>query len=139
MAAWRGCQSLSQPARLTAPFTQGSLGRSRANELILNLLTREVWQMKSKQILLSLIPILGSIFYSLYLFLQDPKSFIKSALGMVFGMLTFMLIYGGFATICNAISLNLMSYMWLVWLFFYISGVAWNCVFFVAINKAFHN
>ena len=31
--ARRGCQSLSQPARLTAPFTQGSLGRFRASTI----------------------------------------------------------------------------------------------------------
>ena len=31
-------QSLSQPVRLTAPFTQGSLRRSRASETNLNLM-----------------------------------------------------------------------------------------------------
>lgn len=95
--------------------------------------------MKIKQILLSLVPILGSVFFSLYLFLQDAKKLTKSALAMFLGMLTFMLIYGGFAIICNATSLNLMDHIWLVWMFFYVSGVAWNCVFFITINKMFHN
>ena len=95
--------------------------------------------MKSKHILLSLIPILGSAFYSLYLFIKDTGKFKKSALSMLLGMLTFMLIYGGFAIICNTTALNLVDYMWLVWLFFYISGIAWNFMFFITLNKMIHN
>ena len=94
--------------------------------------------MKSKHILLSLIPILGSVFYSFYLFLKDISKFKKSSLGMLLGMLTFMLIYGGFAIICNTTVFNLNDYMWLVGLLFYISGIAWNGVFFITLNKIVH-
>ena len=95
--------------------------------------------MKNKHILLSLIPILSSVVYSFYLFIQDNKKFKKSVLGMLLGMITFMLIYGGFAMICNATALDLVDHIWLVWLFFYVSGVAWNCVFFITVNKMIHN
>ncbi len=95
--------------------------------------------MKSKHIFLSFMPILGSVFYSFHLYIKDIKKFKKSALSMLFGMLTFVIIYGGFAIICNTIALNLADHMWLVWLFFYISGVAWNCMFFITLNKMLHN
>lgn len=92
-------------------------------------------KIESKFILLSLIPIFGCIMYSFHLFLQDSKKYLKSAIGMVLGMLSFMLIYGGFAIICNTTALDLNVYEWLVWLLLYISGVTWNVVFFMILHK----
>lgn len=91
--------------------------------------------MKGKQIFLSFIPILGSVFFSFYLFIKDKQRFKKSALSMLVGMLTFMIIYGGFAIICNAVAIDLTQYMWLVYVFFYISGFLWNCMFFITLNR----
>ena len=91
--------------------------------------------MKGKQILLSFIPILGSVFYSFYLFIKDRQRFKKSALSMIVGMLTFAIIYGCFAIICNAAAINLTHDLWLVYVLLYISGFLWNCMFFVTLNR----
>ena len=97
--------------------------------------TRETQKMKRTQILLSLIPILGSVFYSLYLFTKDTRKFKMSGLSLLLGMLAFIIIYGGFAIICNTTALNLANHMWLVALFFCISGIAWNFTYFITLNK----
>lgn len=98
---------------------------------------------KKNQILISLIPILGSFFYSAYLFFTDinglfsmkANKFKKSGLGILCGMLSFIILYGGFALICNATSFNLAEHNWLVVLLFYISGVVWNFAYFLITNK----
>ena len=98
--------------------------------------------MKKNRVVISLIPILGSVFYSVYLFFIDEKMFAinvnkfkKSGLGMLCGMLSFIILYGLFALICNATSFDPDEHTWLVLLLFYISGAVWNFVYFLVTNK----
>ena len=79
--------------------------------------------MTRKRCLISLIPILGSIIYTFYLFLTD-----------IAGMLSFVAVYLPFALICNATSLDLVRYQWLLILMFIISGILWNIVYFLILN-----
>ena len=91
--------------------------------------------MKRNQILISLIPILGSFFYSLYLFLMERERFSKVFLPTLAGMGSFFALYGGFAAICNATALDLIVYEWLLYLMLALSGIIWNIVYFGLFNK----
>lgn len=84
--------------------------------------------------ILSLIPILGSIIYTFYLFITDRKRYIKSFLPNVVGMLSFVALYLPFALICNATKIDLVKYEWLVVLMFIISGFVWNVVYFLILS-----
>lgn len=84
--------------------------------------------------ILSLIPILGSIIYTFYLFITDRKRYIKSFLPNVVGMLSFVVLYLPFALICNATKIDLVKYEWLVVLMFIISGFVWNVVYFLILS-----
>ena len=66
---------------------------------------------------------------------MKANKFKKSGLGILCGMLSFIILYGGFALICNATSFNLAEHNWLVVLLFYISGVVWNFAYFLVTNK----
>ena len=90
--------------------------------------------MTRKRCLISLIPILGSIFYTLYLFLTDGKRFSKAFLPNLSGILSFIDIYLPFALICNATAIDLVKYEWLVVLMFVISGIIWNVVYFSVLD-----
>jgi hypothetical protein len=90
---------------------------------------------KKKQLLISLLPILGSFFYSLYLFLMEREKFPKAFLATLAGMGGFIAVYGGFAAICNATALDLIAYEWLLYLMFALSGIIWNIVYFGLFNK----
>ena len=91
--------------------------------------------MKRHQLLISLIPILGSFFYSFYLFLMDRQKFPKAFLATLSGMGSFLALYGSFAAICNATSIDLIAYEWLVYLMLALSGMIWNVVYFSLLNK----
>ena len=91
--------------------------------------------MKKKQLLISLLPILGSFFYSVYLFLTNREKFFKVFLTTLAGMGGFIVVYGGFAAICNATALDLIAYEWLLYLMLALSGIIWNIVFFGLLNK----
>ena len=88
-----------------------------------------------KRYLLSLIPILGSIIFTFYLFLVDKKRFSKAFWSHLAGMLSFIVLYGGFSLICNATSLDLVKYEWLAALMLVISGIVWNIVYFTILSK----
>ena len=90
--------------------------------------------MTRRRCLISLIPILGSIFYTLYLFLTDRKRFSKAFLPNLSGILSFIAIYLPFALICNATALDLIKYEWLLILMFIISGIVWNITYFLILN-----
>ena len=96
-----------------------------------------IWgdNVKKKQLLISLLPILGSFFYSLYLFLMEREKFPKAFLATLAGMGCFIAVYGGFAAICNATALDLIAYEWLLYLMFALSGIIWNIVYFGLFNK----
>ena len=96
-----------------------------------------IWgdNVKKKQLLISLLPILGSFFYSLYLFLMEREKFPKAFLATLAGMGGFIAVYGGFAAICNATALDLIAYEWLLYLMFALSGIIWNIVYFGLFNK----
>lgn len=91
--------------------------------------------MKRHQLLISLIPILGSFFYSFYLFLMDRPKFPKAFLATLSGMGSFLALYGSFAAICNATALDLIAYEWLIYLVLALSGMIWNVVYFSLLNK----
>ena len=76
--------------------------------------------MSKKRLLISLIPILGSFFHAFYLFLTNKDKSKKSFLAFVCGMISFVVIYCPFGLICNATSLDLNKYIWLVYIIFII-------------------
>ena len=50
-------------------------------------------------------------------------------------MISFVAIYCPFGLICNATSLDLNKYIWLVYIMFIISGVVWNIIYFMVLSK----
>jgi Na+/melibiose symporter-like transporter len=96
--------------------------------------------MNKKQLALSLIPIIGLLMYLIPIFIQSihTKNLTnwKKALASFFlGMLSFIVIYGGFALLSNLSNLNLESNMWLLYIMLYLSFVIWNFVFFLSYNR----
>ena len=91
--------------------------------------------MNKKRLLISLIPILGSFFHAFYLFLINKDKSKKSFLSFICGMLSFIAIYFPFGLICNATALDLNKYIWIVYIMFIISGVAWNIIYFLVLSK----
>lgn len=100
--------------------------------------------MKKHHIIISIIPILGSILYFAYICLKEllegnylkSKKVTKAGLSSMLGMICFMIIYGSFALIVNYIDLDLDKYLWIVITMFILSGITWNLLFFLVFNKA---
>lgn len=90
--------------------------------------------MTKKRYVLSFIPIFGCIFYTFYLFLTDRKKYYKAFLPNLAGVLSFIALYLPFALICNATTLDLVKYEWLVILMLVISGIIWNITYFLILN-----
>ncbi len=90
--------------------------------------------MNKKRYIISLIPILGTIIYTVYLFITNRKRYNKAFLPNVLGMLSFVVIYLPFALICNATALDLIKYEWLLILILIISGIVWNLTYFLTLN-----
>lgn len=95
--------------------------------------------MKKKQLIISLVPILGSFFYTCYLFFVDRAKFMKVFLPSVVGMGSFFAVYGAFAAFCNATALDLITYAWLLYLMLAISGMIWNVAYFFVFNRLTKN
>lgn len=96
--------------------------------------------MNKKQISLSFIPIIGIIVYLILIFFQFILSKNNSkwlrALGAFFlGMISLIVLYGGFALTNNLFKLNLENNLWLLYTMLYLSFVIMNVVFFLSYNR----
>jgi hypothetical protein len=100
--------------------------------------------MNKKQIAFSLIPIIGVLMYLIPIFIQsihtkNLTNWHKALASFFLGMLSFIVIYGGFALISNLSNFNLESNMWLIYTMLYLSFVIWNVVFFLSYNRLTKN
>ena len=91
--------------------------------------------MNKNKILISLIPIVGSLCYSLYLFMTNRDKSKMGFLCFLLGVISFIVVYGGFAIVCNIIKIELKNYMCLVLIMLYLSGFICNVVYFLTLNK----
>ena len=100
--------------------------------------------MNKKQLALSLIPIIGILVYLIPIFFQSVLSkniskWKKALASFFLGMLSFIVVYGGFALLSNLSNFNLESNMWLLYTMLYLSFVIWNVVFFLSYNRLTQN
>lgn len=100
--------------------------------------------MNKKQLALSLIPIIGLLMYLIPIFIQsihtkNLTNWKKALTSFFLGMLSFIVVYGGFALLSNLSNFNLESNMWLLYTMLYLSFVIWNVVFFLSYNRFIRN
>jgi len=96
--------------------------------------------MNKKQISLSFIPIIGILVYLIPIFFQSVLSennskWLRAGGAFFLGMISFIVLYGGFALINNLFKLNLENSLWLLYAMLYLSFVIWNVVFFLSYNR----
>lgn len=96
--------------------------------------------MNKKQLALSLMPIIGLLMYLIPIFIYSIRkknltNWKKGGASFFLGMLSFIVIYGGFALFSGLSNFNLESEIWLLYTIFYLSFVIWNVVFFLSYNR----
>ena len=104
----------------------------------------EVDSMNKKQLALSLIPVIGILVYLIPIFFQSVLSknisiWLRALWSFLLGMISFIVLYGGFAVINNLFKLNLENNLWLLYTMLYLSFVIWNVVFFLSYNRLTQN
>jgi len=104
----------------------------------------EVDSMNKKQLALSLIPVIGILVYLIPIFFQSVLSknisiWLRALWSFFLGMISFIVLYGGFAVINNLFKLNLENNLWLLYTMLYLSFVIWNVVFFLSYNRLTQN
>ncbi|HAX03193.1 MAG: hypothetical protein A2Y45_07150 [Tenericutes bacterium GWC2_34_14] len=100
--------------------------------------------MNKKQLALSLIPVIGILVYLIPIFFQSVLSknisiWLRALWSFFLGMISFIVLYGGFAVINNLFKLNLENNLWLLYTMLYLSFVIWNVVFFLSYNRLTQN
>lgn len=96
--------------------------------------------MNKKQVVLTFLPVIGAMIYIFTIFIQSVSTknnsrWLRAGGAFFVGMLSFIVIYGGFTLISNLTNLNLESNLWLVYLMLYLSLTVWNVVFFLSYNR----
>lgn len=100
--------------------------------------------MNKKQVVLTFLPVIGAMIYIFTIFIQcvstkNNSRWLRAGGAFFIGLLSFIVLYGGFAVINNLFKLNLENNLRLLYTMLYLSFVIWNVVFFLSYNRLTQN